>query len=836
MQKNTIAYIPSSHLDLFWLGNYKTCLERGSEVIKQYLDRCLANEEETFLLETVVFAEDFLRRYPKYIEHVRHLYAKGQLEIGAAYVDRWETLIPGESQIRNIVRGKRWCKDILDIDNPMVTHPDLPSMTPQIAQLYAQAGIKYYVTSRKIFEHGQVWRYRSPDGSAMLVLNYPQHYTAAVLPTEDIPNALPPDRWVRTLDFEASLCGFPQGTVAVAGGAGDLADLETFRERFGCSLNDLVERYRTDYPDVNFSYTLPSKVLADYEQDGTLPERSGAIPSVWGVAADEEVQFFQRDRRLEATLLTAETAVVAAQWLGIAWRPNEADWQGTFFEDTFFARKDPILEGQELNELWRMHIFTQDHNGGGQEGALSTFQKRTIQYRCQQYAEAITDTFLDRLAAELSTEGDGLLVFNPHGQRWSGPIILEPEALAADVTLADEAGRSLPTQELDTGGRIFELSDLPPVGYRFYPFTQQATPSSTSSNSREVQEGNLIVQNEALELVIDQITGNLTLHDKKRYQSWNQAPIGRIYTVEEDGNDVTLRVAAEAKHEEAALEVIGEVTTGSLFQRVRISKTLLKCQVEQTYTLWNKGARLDLEVRLYWWGKRHQQVRLGLPSLGEKRAIFYGSPFYGCAWNDVVEDAAPRNHDEILLEDYARYREVQDWLHLGGEQGGLTIGTTHPAFYHDDRLEAVLLRTSPSCGDARFFWDNAGEQVFTFSFFPGKTQWREADAARLALALHKQPVVKRVSTSGGTLPRQQSLFAVEGALLSALYPGVQPQTIIARVYEPNGQEKVVRCRGAFSELSVVDLLETQSNQDSVVHGEDVQVKLRPWQIQTVSLR
>lgn len=35
MSRATIAYIPSSHLDLYWLGTSKTCLERGAQVIKE---------------------------------------------------------------------------------------------------------------------------------------------------------------------------------------------------------------------------------------------------------------------------------------------------------------------------------------------------------------------------------------------------------------------------------------------------------------------------------------------------------------------------------------------------------------------------------------------------------------------------------------------------------------------------------------------------------------------------------------------------------------------------------------------------------------------------------
>ena len=841
MQQTTIAYIPSSHLDLFWLGNYKTCLERGSAIIKQHLDRCLTTGDETFLLETVVFAEDFLRRYPEYQDHMKQLYEAGQLEVGAAYIDRWETLIPSESLIRNVLIGKRWCQEVLGIDNLMVTHPDLPSLTPQIAQIYARAGIKFYVTSRKVFEHGQIWRYRAPDDSALLVLNYPRHYVMAVMSLNDVPDDLRANLWTKPLDLEATLQGFPQGVVAVAGGAGDLADRETFRERYGRYLEEFVDLYREHYPDLNFGYTVPSKVLADYEHDDSIPEHSGAVPSVWGVAADEEVKFFQRNKQLESTLLTAETLVAVAQRLGLGWRPEEADtWQGTFFDAAFFARKDPIPSGQEITELWRMHVFTQDHNGGGKEGALSTFQKRVIQQRCQHYVDRIVDTTLDQLADRLDAKGDGLLVFNPHGQPWSGYLELPQGLLDEGVSLIDEAGNPLAVQELEAGGLVIAVTDVPSVGYRFYPTVQQTTfPSHPLANTEQVHE-RLIMRSEALEVAIDKNTGNLqTIRDLQRDQDWGHAQVGKVYAVEESGNDVTLEIAADVPVREASLLDIDDIVAGPLFQQVKVRKSLLKCEVEQTLTLWSGTARLDIETRIFWWGQLNQQVRLVLPSVQKKSAIAYGSPFYGASWDEVIEGSAPRNRDEISPEDHMRYREVQDWVHLCDEKGGLTICTSHPAFHHADRLEAVLLRSAPSCGDTRLYWDNAGEQVYKLSFIPGEKGWQAAEAPRLASENLRCPVFRRVSTSAGSLPPQQSLFEVGGALLSALHPGTRPETTVARVYNPMGRENKVNLTSTLGkEIEAVDFLErTCSEEEMVLTGQPGkwQADLGPWKILTVLL-
>lgn len=49
-QRPQFIYIHESHLDLFWLGNYHACLERGNHILKQYIDRCTAYEDETLYL------------------------------------------------------------------------------------------------------------------------------------------------------------------------------------------------------------------------------------------------------------------------------------------------------------------------------------------------------------------------------------------------------------------------------------------------------------------------------------------------------------------------------------------------------------------------------------------------------------------------------------------------------------------------------------------------------------------------------------------------------------------------------------------------------------------
>lgn len=811
MESISIAYIPSSHLDLYWLGNYKTCLERGAQLIRSYIDRCLETSDETFLLETTVFAEHFLFRYPEYQEKLIQLVRDGRVEVGSAYVDRWETIIPGESLIRNILLGKRWCRDVLGIDNPTVTHPDLPSLTPQIPQIYHQLGLKYYVTSRKVFPHGQIWRYRAPDGSRLMMLNWPRHYVFVPMDKSDVTPEVLKRLWVSPLNLDETLKGFPLGTVTIAGSGGDLTDRETFRERYGLYLEEFVSMFREKYPRVKFTYAIPSAVMSPYDNYANLPERSGMAPKLWGLGGGEDHRFFARIQEIEARLLTVEALIAVANPENIPWRPPSAgSWQGTFHEEAFFARKDPIAPGKEIDELWRMHLFTQDHNAGGQEGTLSSFQRRTMQDRCLTYSQEIIDYAIDKLATRLPGEDRCLVLFNPHGQAWSGylPIFLPDSQWKENSQLTDEEGTVIATQEIGRNKGQVEivahLLDLPAVGYRKY-LLKYGKPVDISSPVQVIRLPDaLTLISPTIEVLIDTRTGSLArIYDRTHSQDWGGPKVGQIYGVEECGNDVTLRIAPDAAVSHEILLDINEYDSGPIFTRVRIRKEFLECKIEQVITLWSQEPRLDLVTRIYWWGKRLQQVRLGLSRPIRRADLTLGSAFYGTGWEETMEGCGPWNADEVSAEIQMSYREAIGWLHIQGETGGLTIVSNHPWYHHTpEGLEALLMRTAPSCGDGRLFLEQPGEHIFSFSYYLNEPDWRKANAQQLASTCWKLPVYRLVKTreKDGLLP-SKSFLTLEGEqfALSSLYPGNSDRTTIARIWETTGRPGKARFTGPLTE-------------------------------------
>jgi alpha-mannosidase len=809
MPRPQFIYVYESHLDLFWIGDYRYCLERGRHVIKQYVDRCVEHQDEAFLLETVVFLEHFLKEHPDYERTVVGLWREGRLDIGAAYVDILEHLVPGEGQIRNIVRGKRWCRERLGIDTRLAAHADLPSLEPQAPQIYARAGVDFYSTSRKVFPNGQVWVHVAPDGTAMRVFSHPVHYDFHELRRNAA--ALNAGRgWQSYLDPEEALKGFPLGKVVLSAGAADQADMEVFRNRHGRSAKEFVEAYRQEFPDYEFRFGTVSAMLAEYDgREEGLPRLSGEIPSVWGMTSVPST-FFQRGRRLEGQLLTVE--LLCCIGLRRGWPPvSEArgEWNGTLYERLYYLGKDPIPRGGELDELWKMHLFILDHNFSGNFASQTAFDKRTIQERALSYAEQMV---AHGLSCATAPDAGALraVLFNPLNWARTEPVRLRVPA-GEGFRLVDAAGGPVPHQVM-AEGEVAVVVSVPPVGIAHVTVEAGADAEAPAGSGVRIDTESICVVTPALEVAVDRSTGALcTWRDAATGANWGSEAVGRIYAMHEDAFDVPLGVDESRRLAEEEVHSVEVLDAGPLCARVRTVKSILNAHVEQTLTVWSPPVNaVDLETMLLWHGQRRVQLRQCLPAAARREDVFYGTPFYGSNWRAVVPGSGPRNPDEMAnLEHWHDYRELQLYVHQRRPESALAMASLHPTYHWGrDGLEAVLMRTTPSGADPRFYWEHAGRREYAFRF-----RFTEADASLAAPARMGQEAMVPIAVYGpGEFrlagPAAAPFVEIEGGdvILSAVHPDGAASAIV-RFFEAGGAARAVTVRVAeAAALEKVNLL------------------------------
>lgn len=809
----TVGFIPSSHLDLFWLGDYRNCLRRGDEVIESYLDRLDASADETFVIDTAIFAEHYLRTHPQDEERIQRLLGEGRLQIGAALIDRWENLVLGESIIRNIQIGRGAVKRAFGIDSPMVGHPDLPGLNSQTSQIYAQAGIEYYVTSRKIFHEGRVWRHEAPDGTRLLMMTWPVHYVFTPLQGCPIPLGSQSWEWVQDhhVSAENIQSRYPKGTMGVAASSGDLTTAGDFAARYTKDLNAFIDDYRSEFPDAAIAYSTPETVMRPYVHDAEGTEVvTGTLPSVWGVAADEENRFFLRVRAVEHLLLSAESASVFAHLDRRTPLPASASsWSGLYGEQAFFADLDTPPSGREWEWLWRMHVFTQDHNGGGQDGPLSIFEKRVRHDRARGYAWDVIEHALG---------GD------------EAPAVLNPRLGDAErlTVLADGVGVEGDGAEraVDVDGDPVTLVNLEPIsGVAHRPLVTVA-PSSPAPTA-VVTDAVIGISTESLRVDIDRVSATVRTHDAASGESW-VSELGALVAVRETGNDVTL-ATDESVRTSAAVTGVELVHAGELAALVRVDLELLGVPWRALVTVWAAQARVDLDVSVDWPGHENWQVRLPVVASTSRDTLSYGTAFHGSRWDDVDSRNVPLMPDEISPADHAAYREIQHWVAAHGATATVHLATAHPAFHEDGALNAVLLRTSPSCGEPRMNWNNAGANRWHLELRVVRDGSIGA-LVELGDRAWRTPVVVSHGTGASTNLLHNTGDAV---ILTALLLDGGP---VARLLNHSDHPAVVRlegplaCRGG----ALVDLAGNASQQVPAVDGA-MTFTLAPWRIQTVAL-
>jgi len=817
MGRPQFIYIHESHLDLFWIGDYRYCLERGRHVIKQYLDRCLEHEDEAFLLETVVFLEHFLRKHPEYESAVKELWQRGQLDVGAAYVDILEHLVLGESHVRNIVRGKLWCRRKLGMDTRLASHTDLPTLIPQVAQIYPKAGVPYYVTSRKVFPNGAMWVHRAPDGTTMLVFNHPLHYDfRPLMRNADASNE--GRGWGKRVDPDKVLEGFPLGKVVFSAGAGDQADLDFFLKRYGKPAREFLEEYRTLFPELDFSFGAITPVMDEYAKVADdLPHLEGEIPSVWGLSSVDP-DFHGRGRRLEGALLAAEMLDWIGRWHGLPpIAQARKEWHGTLYEKLYFLDKDPIPRGGELEELWKMHLFVYDHNFSGNYAPQTQFDKRCIQERALSYAEEMVGHYMDCMAGP----GDGprLLILNPLNWERREPVevALPRSMVGGGLRLEDPSGRAVqwqaaPEAEADGENALIVLAPSVPGA----AYTVLAVGDGCSVERPEAvacDDGQAVcIGTDRLEVAVDKRTGAVTtLRDKKTGADWGGPHVGRLYAARELASDVPLNVDEGAPLAEETVQSVELSAVGPLFGMITITKSILKAHVRQDIVVWGQGIdAVDMRTTVLWHGQHRVQMRQCLPTAGGKEDVFYGTPFYGNNWRGVLPGSGPRNPDEMASRElWDDYRELQLWVHQKRRDSALSMSSLH-ATYHWGKtgFEAVLMRTTPSGADNRFYWEHTGRRQYAFRF-----RFTEQDAP-LSLPTRMgheamRPLIARLAhgKGDGAVPLASPLIRLdsEGLILSAVYP--DGNDMVLRFFEADGKRRKATVRVALAErLERVTLL------------------------------
>ena len=838
MSHYRIYLLPFSHLDLFWLGQREECLSRGGRIIASALAIMRRHPEFRFLLEDVVFIDEYLDCHPEQAQELRAQVQAGRLEIGTKWAGVYQHWQPEESMVRNLLYGKQRARDRLGADPDTVHMGDLPGYIPQYPQVLAKSGIKGLVICRGGPTDQVLFRWRAPDGSNVLAWNALPGYgwawrmwlhrsvDLALRERERRGRVHPP------LDEEArQMMALTAAPILMHWGT----DLTVPTEK----LVDNVREWNTRL-DLPMRFSTLSEYLDAVQAVPDIPTLSGEIVSVWPGMEAAEAGFFYLSGPANYALMQGENWCALVRWLGL----------GDYDAKVFAA-------------AWKLLLQGMDHNWGGTGGADTDRRHReyllspllTGQEACRKATRQIAENVKLPQVEDITP----IVVFNPTS--WSRTDLVSAHAsfygeVAASyrpgsdygdafecLRLYDHTGQEVPFQYLDRQAPItreaticFTAQDVPPFGYRLYYLAPAAedAPESPCCLASGLEEGpKAIVESARFRLEIERPTGRVSLYDKVLGMSL--ATGMELVAYEDDpsegfGDRRTSRVFPNA------IDKIELAENGVARARVCITGRIGDSRTLQE---WIIPCNLDYVqvIDHITWGSHPSRIYVQrvIPTGIEAPVVTYGVPFGTNDWEGYMPNSGPHLRDEYPIETVRRTREPLHWLDVSGARGGVTIATErHTLEREESTLRIALLHAGNPRRPLVVPWGD-GHLVTRTRLRGHVGDWRRARAYRDGLALY-WPLFA-VSVADPLSPKRLEPVAslcdigAENIILTTLKRAERGDGTIVRGFEVEGKETraTPRLAGVTGRFSEVNLLEEQPYP---LEGESI---WHPYEIKTLML-
>jgi mannosylglycerate hydrolase len=176
------SVIAHTHWDREWywpFERFRMWLGRVVDGVIETLESDPAFRSFTLDGQAIVL-EDYLDIRPENEQRLRALLAAGRIETGPSYILPDELLVGAEPLVRNLLMGRRVCERFGAAPASVGYLPDSFGHPAQLPQILDGFGIGSFIFSRgmgdQLDEVGILFRWRAPDGSAVLAIQQLPHY------------------------------------------------------------------------------------------------------------------------------------------------------------------------------------------------------------------------------------------------------------------------------------------------------------------------------------------------------------------------------------------------------------------------------------------------------------------------------------------------------------------------------------------------------------------------------------------------------------------------------------------------------------------------------------
>ena len=834
----TVHLVGNSHMDAAWMWPWTETVETARQTFGTSLQLMDEYPQYTYTQSAAQYFEWMQDKYPVMFDRIRKRADEGRFEaVGGMWIEPDLNIPDGESQVRQILVGKRYFQKNLGIDVKVGWNPDSFGYNWQLPQIYSKSGIDYFVTQKMGWNETnqlplKLFWWQAPDGSRVLTY-FPHGYgngTSPMIMAQDYAQAAALNPGIQTMMHLYGVGDHGGGPTRVSvnqGLAWQQPDKAFAHVEFGTALSffqDVQPHLDTAHAPVWNYRTLgagAAKLPNSAANSISLPVWNDELyleyhRGTYTTHADQK-----RNIRLsEEQMLNAEKYSSLA-WLGGAAYPSN-----------------------DLNEAWKKVLFNQFHDLAAGTGIADIYKDAAADFKSVQLTTSQATTgALEALTASVDTQTpDGtvpLLIFNP--MAWKRTDIVEaaiqlPES-SASVILHDAHGREVPTQilsrtpETHTFTVLLRADDVPALGY------ERLTASPAAATHRApglLQSTSTKLENASLRVVVDPSTGCITsLFDKQSnfeaISAHGCANQLQAFHDEPKAWDAWNLDAGYDKHpyDLGPVRGIKLIESGPLRAILRVTHATHDSTFVQDITLYDGLNRVDISNDIDW--HEHRIVlKAAFPLAASSTQATYEIP-YG-----TIQRPTTRNNSyESAMFEVPALR----WADLGDTQHGFTLSNDSKYGYDavGNVLRLTLLR-SPESPDPTA---DQGSQHFVYSLYPHAGDWKQALSERQAWGLNYHLQAIQPAKHGGSLPPVHSFFQIDppNVLITAIKKAEDDNALIVRFYEWAGKDTAVTLHvpPGIASATATNLLEQPFSLPVAIHEGSVTVEAKPYSINTLKL-
>ena len=848
------------HNDLGWLDTQaKTADFRSAEIILPTLKLLKEYPEFLYSMESTTYLMEFLERHPERREEMAALMRSRRFTWGASFVQCQEVHVGPEKLVRQFYFGRRWLKETFSgVDTHFYVKTDPPSMTLQMPQVLARAGVKYCIQGRMPFGF---YNWEAPDGSVVLTYAYLYADPMRLLDPKDNRGWL---RFAAEREYYYAPHHLPR--MFIYDYTSDYLPPQPALLPYVRTQNQAMEQFAAAW-NAHFSsepahqihpprmlFTTPEAFLDEFAQHPLdITTLRGDWPFSWAYYDEPG----NREALLQGRLAHNELLTAERIYAGLGTRQGFADYPKQKFDDA-----------------WRANLWP-DHGWGGNHGVQTDAVYHASYAKSKSLAdEILADAGTALTAGLLRSASSGsripLVVFNPLS--WERTDVAQCQVLPPPgysnlslFALRDENGQDVP---LERGGDwnapgpvtlIFVAERVPPVGTRTYRLEYVGHPPAGKATVTPEK-----IENQFFRVAFGK-GGIKTLYDKR--QRWDT-----LRTDKFDGGEVLQFTAPGQAWEDPERVTLDDFDRTALhdFPFTSITKSPIRTtaireaqfthfRLREFFHVYDQLDRLDIDLEILDWdGAAARELRAVFPINLDDARFSYEVPFgtveigkdeldFSLLPPDRFTQFSPKNYggDHPLA-----YREAINWIdassphYLGS--GCLTASDITVHLFRDETadpvsypvLQHVLLSSRRSLAwNPEYSFTQPGDHRYRVSLLPHGGDWR----SRYRQGVGFNYPLAAFARFAGTVkpPAAESYLRLDPSnlVLTAMKRSEDDERIVLRFYEAEGNESraQIRLSKPVRQAWRTSLIEEDQEALQPLADGRLELAVRPWEIVTLKI-